>query len=167
DGQDGQDGASEEGKAAYRVCVAWDDPGGPPKPVRAALRHAETRGAEVVLWPGPAAPPYRLPAGCRAVLHQGGGTAVVAAAAAGVPQLVVAPRPEQQLNGARLALVGAGRLVPVDASPARLFAELSALLEQPSYAAAARELRAEVLSMAGPDEAVTRLVSPAQASCAP
>ncbi|MEU5026197.1 nucleotide disphospho-sugar-binding domain-containing protein [Streptomyces milbemycinicus] len=168
-GQDGQDGASEEGKAAYRVCVAWDDPGGPPKPVRAALRHAGTRGAEVVLWPGPAAgaPPYRLPAGCRAVLHQGGGTAVVAAAAAGVPQLIVAPRPEQQLNGARLALVGAGRLVPVDASPARLFAELSALLEQPSYAAAARELRAEVLSMVGPDEAVTRLVSPAQASCAP
>ncbi|NUP43325.1 MAG: glycosyltransferase, partial [Streptomyces sp.] len=70
-------------------------------------------------------------------------------------------------NGARLALVGAGRLAPVDASPARLFAELSALLEQPSYAAAARELRAEVLSMPGPDEAVTRLVSPAQASHAP
>ncbi|MFD8377817.1 nucleotide disphospho-sugar-binding domain-containing protein [Streptomyces sp. NPDC059679] len=169
-GQGGQDGAPGEGKAAYRVCVAWDDPGGPPKPVRAALRHAETRGAEVVLWPGPggaAGPPYRLPAGCRAALHQGGGTAVVAAAAAGVPQLIVAPRPEQQLNGARLALVGAGRLVPVDASPARLFAELSALLEQPSYATAARELRAEVLSMPGPDEAVTRLVSPAQASHAP
>ncbi|MGO4760374.1 glycosyltransferase, partial [Streptomyces sp. 2MCAF27] len=60
-----EDGAPEQGKAAYRVCVAWDDPGGPPKPVRAALRHAETRGAEVVSWPGPggaAGSPYRLPA---------------------------------------------------------------------------------------------------------
>ncbi|MGY0061562.1 nucleotide disphospho-sugar-binding domain-containing protein [Streptomyces sp. LZ34] len=176
-GAPGEQGVpGEQGGAAPRVCVAWDDAGGPPEAVRAALRHAGARGAEVVTWSGAGAgagargaagPPYRLPAGCRAVLHQGGGTAVVAAAAAGVPQLVVAPRPEQQLNGARLAHAGAGRLAPVGASPARLFAELSALLEQPSYAAAARELRAEVLSMPGPDEAVTWLVSPAQASHAP
>ncbi|MER7794459.1 nucleotide disphospho-sugar-binding domain-containing protein [Streptomyces sp. NPDC097640] len=145
--------------APPRVCAAWDDADGPPEAVRDALRQAGARRA-----PGP---PHRLPAGCRAVLHQGGGAAVVAAAASGVPQLVVAPRPEQQLNGARLALVGAGLLLPPDAPAVRVSAALSGLLEQPSYASAARELRAEVRSMAGPEEAVTWLTSPAQAPRAP
>ncbi|MBU3871598.1 glycosyltransferase, partial [Streptomyces sp. 4503] len=111
--------------------------------------------------------------GCRALLHQGGGAAVLAAATAGVPQLIVAPRLEQQLNGARLARVGAGMYLPADAldgtrlgaraAGGRLALDLFTLLEQPSYAAAAHALRREALAMPGPDKAVlvvTRLTGP-------
>ncbi|MEU8823158.1 nucleotide disphospho-sugar-binding domain-containing protein [Streptomyces sp. NPDC048636] len=162
-----------------RVCAAWDDAAGPPEAVRAALRVAEARGVEVVRVGSaaegrpPAGPLHRVLPGCGAVVHPGGGTTLMAAALAGVPQLVVAPRLEQQLNGARLARVGAGVLVPADqldgsprtatAAGARLARNLFALLEQPSYAAAARTLRREALAMPGPDDAVgvvTRLTAP-------
>ncbi|WP_432012368.1 nucleotide disphospho-sugar-binding domain-containing protein [Streptomyces cucumeris] len=162
-----------------RVCAVWDDAAGPPEAVRAALRVAESRGVEVVRVGSaaegrpPAGPLHRVLPGCGAVLHPGGGTTLMAATLAGVPQLVVAPRLEQQLNGARLARVGAGTLVPADhldgsprtsaAAGARLARHLFALLEQPSYATAARTLRREALGMPGPDEAVgvvTRLTDP-------
>ncbi|MEU1662833.1 nucleotide disphospho-sugar-binding domain-containing protein [Streptomyces sparsogenes] len=154
----GRDG--EPPGAVSRICLAWDDADGPPEAVRAALRQAEARGVQVVAGPGAAWPPLRPPEGCRAVVHQGGGAAVVAAAAAGVPQLVVAPRPEQQLNGARLALAGAGRLLTADVSAAHVLAALSELLERPSYTAAARGLRAEILALPGPEETVARLTNP-------
>ncbi|GAA1130255.1 DUF1205 domain-containing protein [Streptomyces javensis] len=163
-----------------RVCAAWDDAGGPPDAVRAALWAAEARGVEVVRVGSaaegrpPAGPLHRVLPGCRALLHQGGGAAVLGAAMAGVPQLVVAPRLEHQLNGARLARAGAGMYLPADAldaarpgaraAGARLALDLFALLEQPSYAAAAHTLRREALAMPGPDKAVkavTRLVGPA------
>ncbi|GAA2317603.1 nucleotide disphospho-sugar-binding domain-containing protein [Streptomyces violaceusniger] len=163
-----------------RVCVAWDDASGPPDAVRAALWAAEARGVEVVRVGSaaegrpPAGPLHRVLPGCRALLHQGGGAAVLAAAMAGVPQLVVAPRLEHQLNGARLARAGAGMYLPADAldatrpgaraAGARLALDLFTLLEQPSYAAAAHALRREALAMPGPDKAVravTRLTGPA------
>ncbi|OPF77760.1 glycosyl transferase [Streptomyces antioxidans] len=163
-----------------RVCAAWDDAGGPPDAVRAALGAAEARGVEVVRVGSaaegrpPAGPLHRVLPGCRALLHQGGGAAVLAAAMAGVPQLIVAPRLEHQLNGARLARAGAGMYLPADgldttrpgarAAGARLALDLFALLEQPSYAAAAHALRREALAMPGPDkavQAVTRLTGPA------
>ncbi|MFD8461315.1 nucleotide disphospho-sugar-binding domain-containing protein [Streptomyces antimycoticus] len=163
-----------------RVCAAWDDASGPPDAVRAALWAAEARGVEVVRVGSaaegrpPAGPLHRVLPGCRALLHQGGGAAVLAAATAGVPQLVVAPRLEQQLNGARLARAGAGIYLPADALDGtrrgaravggRLALDLFALLEQPSYAAAAHALRREALAMPGPDKAVlavTRLTGPA------
>ncbi|MET8182117.1 glycosyltransferase [Streptomyces sp. NPDC005336] len=166
--------------APARICVAWDDPTGPPDAVRAALRAAEARGVQVVRVGSaagrraPAGPLHRVLPGCRAVVHQGGGPAVLTAAVAGVPQLIVAPRLEQQLNGARLARVGAGVYLPadvLDGSPrgagARLARDLFALLEQPSYGTAARTLRREVLTMPGPREAVTavaRLADPAAGS---
>ncbi|MEU8723466.1 nucleotide disphospho-sugar-binding domain-containing protein [Streptomyces antimycoticus] len=163
-----------------RVCAAWDDASGPPDAVRAALWAAEARGVEVVRVGSaaegrpPAGPLHRVLPGCRALLHQGGGAAVLAAATAGVPQLVVAPRLEQQLNGAGLARAGAGIYLPADALDGtrrgaravggRLALDLFALLEQPSYAAAAHALRREALAMPGPDKAVlavTRLTGPA------
>ncbi|MFD8338130.1 nucleotide disphospho-sugar-binding domain-containing protein [Streptomyces solisilvae] len=163
-----------------RVCAAWDDAGGPPDAVRVALCAAEARGVEVVRVGSaaegrpPAGPLHRVLPGCRALLHQGGGASVLAAAMAGVPQLVVAPRLEHQLNGARLARAGAGMYLPADAldgtrrgagaAGARLALDLFALLEQPSYVAAAHVLRREALAMPGPDKAVravTRLAGPA------
>ncbi|MFI0768679.1 nucleotide disphospho-sugar-binding domain-containing protein [Streptomyces sp. NPDC021218] len=162
-----------------RVCAAWDDASGPPDAVRAALWAAEARGVEVVRVGSaaegrpPAGPLHRVLPGCRALLHQGGGAAVLAAATAGVPQLVVAPRLEQQLNGARLARTGAGMYLPADAldgtrqgaraAGGRLALDLFTLLEQPSYTAAAHALRREALAMPGPDKAVlavTRLAGP-------
>ncbi|MFE5124033.1 nucleotide disphospho-sugar-binding domain-containing protein [Streptomyces sp. NPDC056669] len=162
-----------------RVCAAWDDVSGPPDAVRAALWAAEARGVEVVRVGSaaegrpPAGPLHRVLPGCRALLHQGGGAAVLAAATAGVPQLVVAPRLEQQLNGARLARAGAGMYLPADAldgtrqgaraAGGRLALDLFTLLEQPSYTAAAHALRREALAMPGPDKAVlavTRLTGP-------
>lgn len=163
------------GPAPTRICAAWEDPAGPPEAVRAALRAAEARGVEVVRLGTaaeglpPAGPLHRVLPGCRAVLHQGGGAAVLAAAVAGVPQLIVAPRPEQQLNGARVALTGAGAHTPaalLDGSPrtaraagAQLARDLFALLEQPSYVVAARALREEARSMPGPEAAVVRLTA--------
>ncbi|MET7934990.1 glycosyltransferase [Streptomyces sp. NPDC005322] len=177
----GLDGRRPSGRpsrsAPARICAAWDDATGPPDAVRAALRVAEERGVEIVRVGSaagrraPAGPLHRVLPGCRAVVHQGGGPAVLTAAVAGVPQLIVAPRLEQQLNGARLARVGAGVYLPadvLDGSPRgagpRLARDLFALLEQPSYATAAHALRREVLAMPGPQEAVTavaRLADPA------
>ena len=158
-----------------RICAAWEDAPGPPEAVRTALRAAEARGVEVIRLGSaaegrpPAGPLHRVLPGCRAVLHQGGGAAVLAAAVAGVPQLIVAPRPEQQLNGARVALTGAGAYTPADllggspriarAAGAQLARDLFALLEQPSYMVAAHTLREETRSMPGPEAAVKRLTA--------
>ncbi|MFI0820463.1 nucleotide disphospho-sugar-binding domain-containing protein [Streptomyces sp. NPDC021098] len=163
------------GAGPTRICAVWEDPAGPPEGVRAALRAAEARGVEVVRLgtaadgPPPAVPLHRVLPGCRAVLHQGGGAAVLAAAVAGVPQLIVAPRPEQQLNGVRVALAGAGAHTPAGllggsprtarAAGAQLARDLFALLEQPSYVVAARALREEARSMPGPEAAVARLTA--------
>ncbi|MGW2331267.1 nucleotide disphospho-sugar-binding domain-containing protein [Streptomyces sp. NPDC001700] len=156
-----------------RICAVWEDAAGPPEAVRTALRAAEARGVEVVRLGSaaqgrpPAGPLHRVLPGCRAVLHQGGGAAVLAAAVAGVPQLIVAPGPEQQLNGVRVAITGAGAHTPADllggspriarAAGAQLARDLFALLEQPSYVVAARALREEARSMPGPEAAVARL----------
>lgn len=163
------------GPGRTRICAVWEDLGGPPEAVRAALRAAEARGVEVVRLGTaaegrlPAGPLQRVLPGCRAVLHQGGGAAVLAAAVAGVPQLIVAPRPEQQLNGVRVALTGAGAHTPADllggsprtarAAGAQLARDLFALLEQPSYVVAARALRDEARSMPCPEAAVLRLTA--------
>ncbi|MFF7653872.1 nucleotide disphospho-sugar-binding domain-containing protein [Streptomyces sp. NPDC007983] len=163
------------GPGRIRICAVWEDAAGPPEAVRVALRAAEARGVEVVRLGSaaegrpPAGPLHRMLPGCRAVLHQGGGAAVLAAAVAGVPQLIVAPRPEQRLNGARVALTGAGAHTSADlldgsprtarAAGAQLARDLFALLEQPSYVVAARALREEARSMPGPEAAVARLTT--------
>ncbi|MCS0639588.1 DUF1205 domain-containing protein [Streptomyces sp. LP05-1] len=122
--------------ARPRVCVTWEagahpagGPGGRLHPLLAAAGLLAADGVEVVLALGPAqrAALTRLPDGvgvtdasvahlllptCVAVVHQGSGGTTMTAAAAGVPQLVVSPRPEQMLTGERLRAVGAGRHLP-------------------------------------------------------
>ncbi|MFD9098897.1 nucleotide disphospho-sugar-binding domain-containing protein [Streptomyces collinus] len=119
--------------ARPRVCVTWEAgarPAGPPHdgpdPLLAAAGLLAADGLDVVLALGPAqrAALTRLPDGvrttdasalhlllttCAAVAHQGSGGTAMTAAAAGTPQLVLSPRPEQMLTGERLRAAGAGR----------------------------------------------------------
>src|SRR5439155_24289170 len=88
-------------------------------------------------------PLHLLLPGCVAVVHHGGAGTTMTAAGLGLPQLVVAGRPEPAVNGTRLAACGAGRAllgaeVPAGAAGADLFrAELRRLLDDPAYRAAA------------------------------
>jgi hypothetical protein len=141
---------------APRICLAWDGSAGPPPAVLDALREVQARGIRVVRAGGPTGPLSAVLPGCRALVHQGGGAVLVAAAVTGVPQLIVPPGPEQQLNAARLAGVGAGRH-GARMSGRHLAQDLFALLEQPRHVRSARALRGEALAMQSADEVMTRL----------
>jgi len=179
-----------------RICITWGvtagklSPGAAlPAPLLAAAGELAAGGAEVVLAVTAAQREQLtdLPAGvravsglplslllpsCRAVVHQGGGGTTMTATLAGVPQLVVAPRPEQMLTGARLAAAGAGRQLSANElaggpeAGALLAKEVTALLEEPGYAAAAERLRAEMLAMPSPAEVVPVLLAEAGRSAA-
>lgn len=173
--------------ARPRVCVTWEAgarpagaPGGGPDPLLAAAGLLAADGLDVVLALGPAqrAALTRLPDGvgamdaavahlllptCAAVVHQGSGGTAMTAAAAGVPQLVVSPRPEQLLTGERLRAVGAGRHLPggdladdVEAA-ARVRDTALELLDGPARDAAAA-LREEVRSLPAPARAAADLM---------
>ncbi|MCD0486341.1 DUF1205 domain-containing protein [Streptacidiphilus sp. ASG 303] len=172
--------------ARPRICITWGVTtgriGGPgpgdllPQVIEAAQGH----GAEVVLALAPGQrdrldalpadvraveglPLHLLLPSCSAVVHQGGGGTTMTATAAGVPQLVVSPRPEQMLTGDQLAAVGAGRhlvrnelLREPDPVPL-LRKEIAALLGDPDHRAEAAALRDEVRAMPSPAEAVGTL----------
>ncbi|MFE6273049.1 nucleotide disphospho-sugar-binding domain-containing protein [Streptomyces goshikiensis] len=165
-----------------RVCVTWEagaPPAGAGDPLFAAAGELAARGVETVLaaTPGQLAALPALPAGVRAVdgsslplwletcsvlVHQGSGGTGLTAAAAGVPQVVVSPRPEQMLTGDRLEALGAGRHLPAGElagaadAPARLFDAVLGLTRGPAREAAGA-LRAEVRSLPSPAVAVTAL----------
>jgi UDP:flavonoid glycosyltransferase YjiC (YdhE family) len=92
-----------------------------------------------------------LPHASAVVCHGGSGT-TLGALAAGVPLVVTPLFADQPLNGARVAAVGAGRLVaPRDAGsissavdPADLRAAVGAVLDDGAYAAAAGRIAAEI-----------------------
>ncbi|RKN11548.1 nucleotide disphospho-sugar-binding domain-containing protein [Streptomyces radicis] len=93
-----------------------------------------------------------------AVVHHAGMGTMFAAYAAGVPQLSVPPtggRPApHEVTEAR----GAGLTVqPGALTPDGVAAALRDLLDDPGYAAASREVAAEMAAMPGPDAAIDRL----------
>ncbi|MFE3639083.1 glycosyltransferase, partial [Streptomyces sp. NPDC059168] len=165
--------------ARPRVCVTWEagtrsagPSGGGPQPLPAAAGLLAADGLDVVLALGPAqrAELTRLPDGvrvidssalhlllatCAAVAHQSSGGTAMTAAAAGTPQLVVSPRPEQMLTGERLCAVGAGRhlsggdLAGDERAGGRVRDAVLALLSGPARDAAAA-LRDEVRSLPAP-----------------
>lgn len=169
-----------------RVCITWgvtagrlDPESALPVPLRDLAAGIAARGTEVVLAVTAAQQEHLtglpdgirvvagLPLGlllptCRAVVHQGGGGTAMTATLHGVPQLVLAPRPEQMLTGHRLAAVGAGRHLPLgelggpDASE-RLLTEAAALLDGPGHRSAARALSEEMRALPGPDGLARRL----------
>ncbi len=96
-----------------------------------------------------------------AVLGHGGFGTTMGALAAGVPQ-VVAPifTSDQVVNGRHVAAVGAG--VVVEPGPdvvTRGAAALTGVLDDPSYASAARVVAAAIADLPGPEETVPGLAA--------
>ncbi|HEX8472589.1 MAG TPA: nucleotide disphospho-sugar-binding domain-containing protein [Pyrinomonadaceae bacterium] len=85
-----------------------------------------------------------------AVVHQGGIGTTAQGLRAGKPTLVVAYAHDQPDNGARVTRLGTARTLPRRAyNAARATAELSALLNNPSYAATADEVGRRIRSENG------------------
>ncbi|MDQ1008543.1 hypothetical protein QFZ82_003028 [Streptomyces sp. V4I23] len=179
--------------ARPRLCVTWeagarpsDASAGGPDPLLAAAGLLAAGGLDVVLTLGPAqrAALSRFPEGvravdasalhlllptCAAIAHQGSGGTAMTAAAAGVPQLVVSPRPEQMLTGERLRAVGAGRHLPGgdladdEKAAARVRDAALELLTRP-VRAAAEALRDGVQALPSPARVVAELTELAAAA---
>ncbi|MFJ4649985.1 glycosyltransferase [Nocardia sp. NPDC088792] len=89
---------------------------------------------------------------CTAMINHGGAGSVYAALNAGVPQLLTPDTGDRGWNATLVARRGAGLAVP----PRRITAShITRLITDPSLAAAAREVAAEMAAMPGP-EAITR-----------
>ena len=81
---------------------------------------------------------------CDAIVHQGGAGTTMTAAALGVPQLVVPVKGDQLVHAERIAARGVGLALPWSGlGPGDVGDALSALLEDPRYRRAAREVAAE------------------------
>jgi hypothetical protein len=95
---------------------------------------------------------------CSAIVHHGGAGTALAAARAGVPQVVVAS-PGQPVLAAcadRVAARGVGIAVSGTA-PGNAGEALARVLAEPSFAKQARELRQEILALPRPDEVALTL----------
>lgn len=109
-----------------------------------------------------------LMSGCDAVVHHGGAGTSMTAAAAGVPQLVIAQRPEPSVNAARLEACGVGRrLVPSELPPAEdgkklLEEEITAVLTDPVHAGAAVALRDGIDAQPSPASVVGEIAELAE-----
>jgi UDP:flavonoid glycosyltransferase YjiC (YdhE family) len=95
---------------------------------------------------------------CAAVVHQGGNGTLLTAAYHGVPQLVLPQLPDQRFHTERFVTTGAGSsLSGEDVTEAAIRTELTELLTEPGYAAAALRLQAEMHAMPTPAEVVPDL----------
>jgi MGT family glycosyltransferase len=92
------------------------------------------------------------------VTHGGLGTCA-GALSHGVPLVCVPLGRDQELNGARVAAVGAGVALPADADAEQIGAAIDEVLGDPAYAEAARRVAAESTAAGGPAAAVTDLES--------
>lgn len=168
-----------------RVCVTWGltSPSlhGPllPEVIRGMIEKIVTGDVEVVVaasvakdrlgpLPGgtrcvPLLPLQLLLPTCQAIIHQGGAGTTMTAAALGVPQLIVAMRPEHMTTGGQLAAAGAGvyrvhNELPNTAHSAALLAgDTSRLLSVPSYREAAIRLSADIQAQLSPAAVATEL----------
>jgi UDP:flavonoid glycosyltransferase YjiC (YdhE family) len=95
---------------------------------------------------------------CDAVVSHGGSGTMIDALAAGVPQVVLPMGADQPLNAARCEALGAGIVLDaLRASSGEIGAAVAAVLEQPSYRAAAEQVRRETLALPDAAHAVTLL----------
>jgi hypothetical protein len=96
---------------------------------------------------------------CAAVVHHGGAGCAMTALDAGVPQLALSFAIEQALNGERIANTGAGAHLPGHlATVDSIRAAVTDLLDKPSYAAAAADLRESAHARPAPAKLVAALV---------
>ncbi|WP_433541764.1 nucleotide disphospho-sugar-binding domain-containing protein [Streptosporangium sandarakinum] len=95
---------------------------------------------------------------CSALIHQGGGGAVMTALAAGVPQLILPRFTDHVFNARRVAEAGAARQVFAgDGDPALIRAELDLLLGDDGHLRAAEKLSREMAEQPSAAEVVDRL----------
>ncbi|MEV7654890.1 nucleotide disphospho-sugar-binding domain-containing protein [Streptomyces anulatus] len=97
---------------------------------------------------------------CDAIVTHGGSATTMTATLHGVPQLALPQMADCFAHGERLAACGAGislATVAEQDDPAVLRASLSLLLDDPSYAAGASRLRADMERMPSPAEVVPEL----------
>jgi len=106
---------------------------------------------------------------CAAVVsHTGSGT-MLGALGDGLPQVCLPMGADQFSNADQIARTGAGIVVPPDArTPQTIRAAIEEVLDNPSYAAGARVLQADIAAMPSANEVLTRVVALARwASKAP
>jgi UDP:flavonoid glycosyltransferase YjiC (YdhE family) len=95
---------------------------------------------------------------CSAIVSHGGSGTVLGALTYGLPQVLIAMGADQPLNATRCKELGlALTLDPVRATPEAVRAAVAAVLDEPSYRAAAESLRAEIESLPGPAQALAHL----------
>lgn len=99
----------------------------------------------------------------QAVVHHGGAGSMMAALAAGVPQLVVPFCADQFINAAAVVKRGVGREIDIDLEQVTPEA-VRGLLGSESLRTAAAEVRAEIAAMPAPVDVVPRLVDLARRS---
>jgi UDP:flavonoid glycosyltransferase YjiC (YdhE family) len=96
---------------------------------------------------------------CTAIISQGGPATILAALAHGLPHLVLPQGADQFLNAPVLARSGAGLfLVPVEATSDRITQATARLLDEPHFAAAARQMQHELTDMPTADVVVAHTV---------
>jgi UDP:flavonoid glycosyltransferase YjiC (YdhE family) len=82
------------------------------------------------------------------------------ALAHGLPQLVLPQGAEQHGNAAACARAGAGlTLAPGEVTAAAVASAAARLLDEPGFAARAREIRAEIRATPGPDDVLAALAA--------
>jgi UDP:flavonoid glycosyltransferase YjiC (YdhE family) len=95
---------------------------------------------------------------CAAVVSHGGSGSVVAALAHGLPAVLLPMGADQPGNAARCEALGVALVLDVvRATPDDVRKAVTAVLEEPSYRAAAERLRDEIAALPGPDHAVALL----------
>jgi UDP:flavonoid glycosyltransferase YjiC (YdhE family) len=148
-----------------------------PHVFQAALEACATLGVNVVLTTGPDTDPSSVAGNatwvlarsyvpqavvlprCDAVVSHAGAGTMLGALCHGVPQLCLPLGTDQPLNAAALVPTGAGLMLLPDQISAAAVADAGRrLLEDPSYADAARRLRSEIDAMPSADEVLARLV---------
>jgi UDP:flavonoid glycosyltransferase YjiC (YdhE family) len=91
------------------------------------------------------------------VAHHGGSGTMVAALAAGTPQVIVPIAADQPDNADRCRAAGVARVVPLeDVDATAIQGAIEAVLGDPSFRHRAREVADEIAAMPGPDAAVDR-----------
>lgn len=95
------------------------------------------------------------------VVHHGGSGTTLAAAAAGVPQIVVPQGADQFLNSAAVASARIGLAFPGERPPGAVVDALTRLRDDDTYRAAARTVAADIAAMPDPDDVAAELVTDA------
>jgi glycosyltransferase (activator-dependent family) len=106
----------------------------------------------------PYVPLHALAPTCAVMIHHAGAATLATTSRYGVPQLALPLHFDQPMLGAKLAAQGAGLSIHAgEATGDRVREAVRALLDQPSYRAAAGRLRAEMEALPSPNNLVTQI----------